>query len=660
MNSHQKVGKDPKSRTTEWGTRRILIFVIALAMALFHMYTAGVRQLPGVQQRTIHLSFTLGLIFLLFPFRAKSGEVGEGKVAEEHRPITFIDICFLVFSFFIGTYVFIEYENISFRTGIPNLLDSFCSFLAILLVLEAARRIIGWAIPIICFVGFLYLAFGTHLPIYLAHTGFTFEQVINFIFFSTDGILGPALAVSATVIVVYIIFGSFLQGSGAGPLFMDTGMALFGKYRGGPAKAAVLGSCLFGMITGSQVANVGAVGVFTIPLMKKGGYRSEVAAAIEAVGSTGSMIMPPVMGAAAFIIPEMIGGTYMDVVKAAIIPALLFYATLYMVVELQAVKLGLRGFPGAELPNLRTVFREKGHMLIPIGVLIYFLAIKMSTPPRAAFWAAVACILTSQLRRRTRMDFRQIISALERGSKGAIIVAACCASAGIITGTISMAGLGERFSDILITLAGGSTILLLILTMIASIILGLPLPPVTCYLILAVLAAPALIKAGVHPMAAHLFVFFFGTLGNISPPVAPTSFAAAGLAGTDPVRTTNLAFLFSLPTFLVPYLFAYSPEVLLMGQLGKILLRVFTSFIAVSSMAVAFQGYLLQGLGWFQRTGFLIAGILLIYPYWVTDIIGYLLLGILIFLHVMATRGKRGISSAGRAGLMDQDKEARP
>jgi TRAP transporter 4TM/12TM fusion protein len=640
---HQEIGTPPEKGARQWGTRRVLIFIIALSMALFHMYTAGVRQLPGVQQRTIHLSFALALIFLLFPFKAKSDEAGEGKVAEEHRPITIIDISFLIFAFFIGAYVFVDYENISFRTGIPNFLDSFCSFLAILLVLEATRRVIGWAIVIICFVGFVYLTFGTHLPFYLAHTGFTFEQVINFTFFSTDGILGPALAVSATVIAVFIIFGAFLEVSGTGPLFMDTGMALFGKYRGGPAKAAVLGSCLFGMITGSQVANVAAVGVFTIPLMKKTGYKPEMAGAIEAVGSTGSMIMPPVMGAAAFIIPEMIGGTYLDVVRAAIIPGLLFYVALYMVVELQAVKLGLRGFSKSELPTLRTLFREKGHMLIPILVLIYFLVIRASTPPRAAFWGAIACILASQLRRRTRMRFRETVSALEKGAKGTLIVAACCASAGIITGTISMAGLGERFSDILITLAGGSAIFLLVLTMIASIILGLPLPPVTCYLILAVLAAPALIKAGIHPMAAHLFVFFFGTLGNISPPVAPTSFAAAGIAGSDPVRTTNLAFLISLPVWLVPYLFVYSTEILLMGQLEMILLRVLTSFIAISCMAVALQGYLLKTMGWILRLGFLAAGLFLIYPYWVTDIIGYLLIGILILIHVIASRAPGGV-----------------
>jgi TRAP transporter 4TM/12TM fusion protein len=623
--------------------RRKLIFIIAILMAIFHMYTAGVRQLPGVQQRTIHLSFALTLIFLLFPFKPKGKAEGESRAFEEDRPLTIFDILLITLSLFIGIYVFFEYENISFRTGIPNLLDSLCSFFAILLILEATRRVIGWAIVIICFVGFLYLAFGTLLPHYIAHTGFTFEQVINFLFFSTDGVLGPALAVSATVIVVFIIFGAFLEASGAGPLFIDTGMALFGKYRGGPAKAAVLGSCLFGMITGSQVANVATVGVFTIPLMKKGGYRPEVAAAIEAAGSTGSMIMPPVMGAAAFIIPEMIGGTYLDVVRASIIPALLFYTTLYMVVELQAVRFRLRGFPKNELPNLRRIFQDKGHMVIPIGFLIYFLAIKMTTPQRAAFWAAIACILTSQIRKETRMGFQKIVAALEKGSKGTLIVAACCASAGIITGTISMAGLGERFSDVLITLAGGNVTLLLVFTMIASLILGLPLPPVTCYLILAVLAAPALIKAGVHPMAAHLFVFFFGTLGNISPPVAPTSFAAAGIAGTDPMKTTNLTFIFSIPVFFIPYLFVYSNEIMLMGNLGDIFLRVITSFAAVSCMAISLQGYLFQSLGWISRAGFLFTGLLLIYPYWLADIVGYLFLGILIVFNIISYKRRKTV-----------------
>jgi len=624
-----------------WGARRFLIFAIALLMALFHMYTAGVRLLPGVQQRTIHLAFSLALIFLIFPAKTRSSDAGEGKASDEFRHLTMLDIFLVLLSFAVGVYVFVEYENLSFRIGMPNTLDTLCSLAAILLVLEATRRVIGWSIVIISLIGMLYLAVGNHLPRVIAHTGFTFEQVVNFMFFSTDGILGPALAVSATVIVLFIIFGAFLQVSGAGPLFIDTGMALFGRYRGGPAKAAVVGSGLFGMITGSQVANVAAVGVFTIPLMKRVGYKPEAAGAIEAVSSTGAMIMPPVMGASAFIIPEFIGGSYLDVVSAAIIPALLFYAALYVVVELQAAKWQLQRLPRSEVPRIGRLMRERGHMLLPILVLVYFLVIQGSTASRAAFWATVACVAASQFRRDTRVGVGRVIFGLEQGAKGCLIVAACCASAGLITGTIGMAGLGERFSDILLTVAGGNTALLLILTMLASLVLGLPLPPVTCYLILAVLAAPALVKAGIHPMAAHLFVFFFGTLGNISPPVAPTSFAAAGIAGSDPMKTTNMTFVFSLPVFLIPYVFVYGNEILLMGETGIIVLRIITSFVAIASMAVALQGYLLRNLRWHVRTGFFIAGLVLIHPSWLSDLMGYTMLFLVLGSEVWVFRSSR-------------------
>lgn len=621
--------------------RRVMVAAISIAMALFHLYTGGYRMLPGVQQRTVHLAFALALIFLLYPFKPKTDEGQEGKSADEGRPLSIVDFVLVALSAAIGVYVFIEYEALSFRTGMPNFLDSACSLLAILLIMEATRRILGWSILIICFVGFVYLAVGSYLPSYMAHTGFTFEQVINFLFFSTDGVLGPALAVSSTVIIMFIIFGSFLLVSGAGQLFIDTGMSLFGKFKGGPAKASVLADTLFGMITGSQVANVAAVGTFTIPLMKRVGYKPEVAAVIEAVGSTGAMIMPPVMGAVAFIIPEMIGGTYLDVCKAAIIPALLWYTALYMIVELQASKLGLRSIPRSELPRLGNVIKERGHMLLPIFVLIYFLVIAGSSASRAAFWGTISCLVISQIRKNTRMNVKHVLKALEGGAKGSLLVAICCASAGIITGTVGMAALGERFSDILVTVAGGNLLVLLILTMLASLIIGLPLPPVTCYLILAVLAAPAMIRAGVHPMAAHMFVFFFGTLGNISPPVAPTSFTAAGIANADPMKTTNLAFLYSLPAWFVPYIFAYSPEVILIGPIGSILLRVSTSFFAVATMGVAFQGYLFHELKWHTRAGFLATGLILIYPHWVSDIIGYPLLILLIIFHVIAHKATK-------------------
>jgi TRAP transporter 4TM/12TM fusion protein len=624
-----------------WTPRRIVIFVIALAMALFHIYTSGIRPLPGVQQRAVHLAFFLALTFLMFPFKAKSDETQEIKIANEFRPLSFTDLGLVVLSFFIGLYVFVEYEALSFRTGMPNFLDSFCSSLAILLILEATRRVLGWSLLVISFIGFAYLGFGTYLPSYLAHTGFTLEQVVNFMFFSTEGILGMPLGVSSTVIIVFIIFGSIFLLSGGGSLFIDMGLSIFGRFRGGPAKAAVIASCLFGMITGNQVANVMAVGVLTIPLMKRVGYRPIVAASIEALASTGGVLVPPVMGAAAFIIPEMIGGSYWDVCRAALIPGLLFYVSVYMIVELQSAKYHLYGLPKAELPAFRRVFWDRGHMVLPIAVLLYCVAgLGMSTP-RAGFWAIVTCVLVSQLRPATRMNVKKIATALERGAKGSLIVATCCASAGLITGVISMTGMGLRFSDVIITLAGGNMIIMLVFTMIACLILGLPLPPVTCYLILAVLAAPALVKSGVTPMAAHLFVFFFGALGNISPPVAPTSFAAAGLAETDPVKTTNLAFLYSMPSFLVPYLYVYANELLLMGSPGMIILRVVSSFVGLGCMAVTFHGYVLRDLNWIERTLFFIGGLALVYPHILSGLFGYLLVALLISRQLLTLKAQK-------------------
>ena len=639
MNEADKIMAPKKPRP--WTARRYIIWFIAVAMGLFHMYTAGVRPMPGVQQRTIHLSFALALIFLMFPFKSKEDTTQEEKVADEFRFLGVLDIVLVLLSFFLGVYVFIEWEALSFRTGMPNLLDDLCALVGLLLVLEATRRVIGWSIVIMALIGFAYLAFGTYLPSYVAHTGFTFEQVINFMFFSTEGILGLPLGVSSTVIIVFIIFGAFLLLSGAGSFFIDMGLSLFGKYRGGPAKAAVVTSCGFGMMTGSQVANVTAVGVLTIPLMKRVGYRPVVAASIEALASTGGMLVPPVMGAVAFIIPEMIGGTYWDVCKAALIPGLLFYVSVYMIVELQAAKFGLVGLPKAELPRIGEALKARGHMLLPIFVLIYCVAYMGISTPKAGFYAIVTCLIASMFRRDTRMSVKTVVNALERGAKGALIVAICCASAGLITGVISMTGLGMRFSDILVQVAGGSMFVLLFLTMLASLILGLPLPPVTCYLILAVLAAPALVKAGVLPMAAHLFCFFFGALGNISPPVAPTSFAAAGIAETDPVKTTNLTFLYSLPAFLVPYLYVYSNELLLMGTPFKLLTVIISSFVGLSCMAVMFHGYLFRSLSWLERILFLIGGLILVYPHWITDIVGYGLLALLVAWQLPALKANR-------------------
>ena len=610
--------------------RSIIILIAAVGMTAFQIYTAGVRPFPGVIQRIVHLVFVMVLVFLMYPLKAKSTDKEEANIPVENRPLSAIDLILFFISVFIGGYVFIEYEALSFRTGMPNLLDSCVSFAGILLVLEATRRMIGWPFIIICLVGFLYVGIGQYLPTFISHTGYTFEETINFNFFSTEGILGLPLGVSSTTIACFIIFGAFLNVSGAGTLFIDIGLALFGRFRGGPAKAAILACCLFGMITGSQVAAVAAVGVFTIPLMIRTGYQPMTAASITALAGTGGMLVPPVMGAVAFIIPDMIGGTYWDVCRAQLIPGLFFYVAVYMLVELQSAKLGLKGIPKSDLPKIGKVLKERGYMILPIIVLLFSIAILKLSPVKSGFWAIVCCVLVSYIRPATRMTFKKIITAFEKGAKGCLIVAICCASAGLITGVISMTGMGERFSDVLIMLSGGSLLPLLFLTMIASLVIGLPLPPVTCYLILAVIAAPALIKAGVNPMAAHLFVFFFGALGNISPPAAPTSFTAAGLAGTDPMKTTNITFVYCLPAFFVPYLYVFRNELLLMGSPLNIVAIILTSFLGISCMAVAFNGFLLKNTNVLERFLFMIAGIALIYPNWMINVAGLIFAGVLV------------------------------
>lgn len=606
-------------------TRNKIITIVAVAMALCHLYTAGFRQLPAMEQRTMHLCFALILIFLIYPLNRLYKNT-------HSKVLLYLDFIFIAFSFFIGTYMFMEYENISMRAGMPNTLDVIVSTAAIFLTLEATRRIMGLTMCVIALVGFAYAAFGNYLPPMLAHGGYSFERIMTHMFLTTDGILGVALNVSATVIIVFLIFGAFLEHTGGSHAFTNIGYGLFGRFKGGAAKAAVLGSCLFGMMTGSQTANVAAVGVLTIPLMIRVGYKPIMAGAIEALASTGGMLVPPVMGSAAFIIPEIIGGSYLDVMKAAVVPGLLYYTTVFMFIQVQANKLGLQKAAKDELPKIAKIVKENAHLFIPIAAILFLLIVLGVSTKRAGFWAVILLIVVSMMRKSSRMAPSKIISALEGGAKISLIVAMACASAGLIEGVLSLTGLGMRFSEILIQVAGGNSFYLLILTMIASLIIGLPLPPVTAYLILAILAAPALIKSGIHPMAAHLFIFHFGVLGNITPPSAPCSFAAAGIARTDPLKTTNLAFLISAPTFIVPFMFVYSPELLLNGPILSVVFRVFTAILAISGTSMAFLGYCFGDLRWTSRIGVLFSSILLIPPNFVMNIVGMaILLTIILF-----------------------------
>jgi TRAP transporter 4TM/12TM fusion protein len=607
-----------------WLTTNRVVTVTAIAMSLYQIYTAGVQQLPAMQQRTIHLCFGLLLVFLVFPLRKEFQNRGSGICLA-------VDYVLLFFSFFVGAYVLTQYEGISMRQGAPNVTDCVVATAAIVLVIEATRRVMGPTMCVLVLLSLGYAVFGSYLPAMFGHSGYSFERIVAQMFLGTEGILGVAVGVSATVIIIFLIFGSFLEQTGGSTAFTNLGFGLFGRFKGGAAKAAVLGSCLFGMMTGSQTANVAAVGTLTIPLMIRSGYKAMMAGAIEALASTGGMLVPPVMGAAAFIIPEIVGGSYIDVMKAALIPGLLYYTTVFTFIQVQANKLQLTKVPKAELPRLGPLMKQYGHLFLPILAMLYLLIVADVSTKLAGFWAIVVLFVVSMVRKGTRMSLTKVLAALENGPKTALVVILSCASAGIIEGVINLTGLGLRFSELLIYVAGGNMLILLVLTMLASLVIGLPLPPVTAYLILAILAAPALIKAGIDPMGAHLFVFYFGVLGNITPPSAPCSFAAAGIARTDPLKTTNLAFLISAPTFIVPYLFVYSPELTLKGDALYVAFRIITAFIAISAISMAFLGFARMKLSIIERLVLLFAAFCLIPHIWYSNAFGYLVIFVLLF-----------------------------
>ncbi len=464
------------------------------------------------------------------------------------------------------------------------------------------------------------------MPLAFAHKGYSIDPIVRVLYISTDGIFGLPIAISASYVVLFILFGAFLQASGGGKFFTDVAFGLVGRSIGGPAKAAVVSSSLMGTMSGAAVANVVTTGTFTIPLMKKTGYAPHLAGAIEAVASTGGQFVPPVMGAAAFMIAQIINVPYGTVALAAIIPSLLYYAYLYLGVDLEAKKAGLQKSSKADVPSLKETFSERGHLLIPLVVLIYCIVVGYS-PGKSIFWSIVLVFVVSLFRKSTRMGFRDILSAMENGIQNAIPVAVACAAAGIITGIISLTGVGLRFSSILISLSGNSEFWMLVMTMVASIILGMGLPTSAAYVILAVLTAPALINLGAPPLAAHFFIFFFGCISTITPPVALSAYAAAGIAGADPMKTGFTAFRLGLVGFIIPFIAVYRPALLLQEEAWRIVLFSVLALAAIVGLTYAFVGFRNRKLNPFQRFLFLAgAALLLIKPDWVLTGAGLLVL----------------------------------
>ncbi|HLS53446.1 MAG TPA: TRAP transporter permease, partial [Tissierellaceae bacterium] len=509
--------------------------IIAIAMSLFQFYTGGFGTLMSVRQRSLHIIFAFTLGFLLYPATDKS---------DKEKP-SILDYILILLNIVVFGYLFVFVQEIARKGTNLTAIDMIFGTIAILITLEVTRRVVGPELPIVAIVFLLYARFGPYMPGILAHRGFTFKRIISHMYMALEGILGTPIYVSATFVFMFILFGSFLDKTGVGKFFIDLAFAMTGHTKSGPAMTAVVASGLMGSISGSSVANTVTTGAFTIPLMKQTGYEPHFAGAVEATASTGGQIMPPVMGAAAFIMADFTGLSYLSIIIAAAIPAILYYFAVGTMVHLEASKLGLKGLPKEQLPKLGETLKKEGYLLIPLISVIVFLVMRFS-PNKASFYAIVISVIialvASAIKGDNSFKLINIVEAFEDGAKGAVGVACACACAGIVVGVVTLTGLGLRIADLIVTLAGGRLLLTLFFTMIASIILGMGLPTTAKYIVLATMAVPAITKLGVNLMAAHLFILYFGVVADITPPVALAAYAGAGIAGANSMQTGFQAF----------------------------------------------------------------------------------------------------------------------
>jgi len=593
---------------------------ISVSLAIFHLYTAGFGTFPTSQQRSIHLALILLLAYLCFPGSKKFSRL-------KMHPIDFI---LALIAFFSNGYVYFYYDRIAAHSGIVTTPDLIVGGIIIIIVLEAVRRTSGNSLPILMIIALIYCYFGPYFPGFLTHNGLTIRRIIRYMVWTTEGIYGIVLGVSSTYLFLFILFGAVLEKTKLGLVINDFAMAIAGHSRGGPAKVAVLASGLMGTISGSAVANVATTGSLTIPLMKKTGFSSTFAASVEAVASTGGMIMPPVMGAAAFVMAEFLGVSYFRIVKAAIIPAFLYFFAAWMVVDFEAARLGSSGIESVNLPKVKDVLIKRGYMLIPIVYLVFLLT-RGRTPLYAVFYSIIATLIITSFKKETRLTPTRAVSALEKASMLAVPVASACASVGIMVGMTGTTGLGLILGHELIKIAGGNFYLTLFFSMIASLVLGMGLSSTPCYIIVATLLAPALVSFGMSGIPVHLFVFYFGILSVITPPVCMASYTAAGIANANPAKVGFLAFRLALAGFLIPYVFITSPSLLLINPTAIVLIpKLITAILGVICMAAMAIGYWLVPLRIYERILLLFAGISLMFGGILTDLLGISIMGVIL------------------------------
>jgi TRAP transporter 4TM/12TM fusion protein len=616
----QKFDKESNKREMSgfWG---YVINGICILFAVFQLYTATFGILDAHLQRAIHLAFGFLLIFLLYPTRQSWSK----------RKMNPLDVVFAVVSACSALYIVVNYNELVLRAGMNTETDFIIGLIGTVMVFEAARRVVGWPMIIVAFVFMMYAFFGPYVPGIMAHRGVGVQEMFDHLFFTTEGIFGTPMGVSSTFIYLFILFGAYLEATGLGKFFIDLANALAGWAAGGPAKVAVLSSGLMGTVSGSSVGNVAGTGSFTIPMMKKLGYRPAFAGAVEAAASTGGQLMPPVMGAAAFLMAEFVGVPYFDVVKAAVIPAMLYYIGVWLGVHYEAKKFGLKGTPRDQLPKFKDLFLEKGHLAIPLIVIIYLL-VSGYTPMRAALAAIALSIICACLRKSTRISFKQIVQGLIDGSKGVLGVLIACATAGIIIGVVTKTGVGLKVATALLDLAGGQLLPAMFFTMVTSLILGMGVPTTANYVITSTIAAPALIQMHVPVLAAHMFAFYFGIVADVTPPVALAAYAGAGIAGANPMRCGVIAAKLAIAAFIVPYIFLLAPELLMIDATAMtITYSAMTAIIGMWGVSMAMIGFCQNLLSLPQRIAFLVGGVCMIIPGTITDGVGIALIALTFF-----------------------------
>jgi len=603
---------------------------LAVAMSLYHLVVAFVGAPEAFFFRGTHLLFALVLIFLLYPRFGR----GEGRLP------SVVDWLLVAASIVTIAYLWVNHKYLYDRFVFVDELhrsDLVLGTLFIVLVLEATRRVIGWAMPI---TALLFVAYA------LFFAGVAPGSVIEINYLTTEGIFGIPLSVSATYVILFILFGAFVERSGAGKMFMDFALSLTGHSVGGPAKVAVITSGMFGTISGSAVANVMTTGTFTIPMMMRLGYRPAFAGAVEAVASTGGRIMPPIMGAAAFVMAEFLGVSYLTVAAFALVPALLYYIAVFVAVHFEALRTGMKGLPREECPRLGLVMKERGHLFIPLVIIIGVLVAGYSAP-YAALFGILSVVPVALMRKTTRseINLKGIVDALESGARGTLAIAAACACAGIVIGAIAQTGLGLTFTSFVLAVAQDSLVPALVLTMIAGIILGMGLPTTPAYIIQVALLVPALVKLGIVLPAAHLFVFYFAILSAITPPVALAVYAACGLSRSSLWDTGWAAVKLGATGYIVPFMFAFAPALLLIGEGWRVALAIFTATVGVTMLAGSLHRYYLGPTNRWQQVMLFAGAICLIKPGWATDIAGAVALAI-VLLAQWRERGERPATAA--------------